>query len=135
MLIRLKNLTDYIKTKQETSSIELLKTPDSTGAINKLSIKNFNLQTLYPDMAYPSDYTYPGVLNFYTLIISNEKVVYSPSLPTANNQTELYNVGGISGKFYRCVDNVWTEETKLDNIKFIYINSPFPLQTFNDNNG
>lgn len=125
----IKNLTDYIKTKQETSSIELLKTPDSTGAINKLSIKNFNLQTLYPDMAYPSDYTYPGVLNFYTLIISNEKVVYSPSLPTANNQTELYNVGGISGKFYRCVDNVWTEETKLDNIKFIYINSPFPLQT------
>lgn len=123
------DLTDYNKTKQETSSIELLKTPDSTGAINKLSIKNFNLQTLYPDMAYPSDYTYPGVLNFYTLIISNEKVIYSPSLPTANNQTELYNVGGISGKFYRCVDNVWTEETKLDNIKFIYINSPFPLQT------
>lgn len=123
------DLTDYIKTKQETSSIELLKTPDSTGAINKLSIKNFNLQTLYPDMAYPSDYTYPGVLNFYTLIISNEKVIYSPSLPTANNQTELYNVGGISGKFYRCVDNVWTEETNLDNIKFIYINSPFPLQT------
>lgn len=123
------DLTDYIKTKQGTTSIELLKTPDSTGAINKLSIKNFNLQTLYPDMAYPSDYTYPGVLNFYTLIISNEKVVYSPSLPTANNQTELYNVGGISGKFYRCVDNVWTEETKLDNIKFIYINSPFPLQT------
>lgn len=123
------DLTDYIKTKQETSSIELLKTPDSTGAINKLSIKNFNLQTLYPDMAYPSDYTYPGVLNFYTLIISNEKVVYSPSLPTANNQTELYNVGGISGKFYRCIDNVWTEETNLDNIKFICINSPFPLQT------
>ena len=123
------DLTDYIKTKQETTSIELLKTPDSTGAINKLSIKNFNLQTLYPDMAYPSDYTYPGVLNFYTLIISNEKVIYSPSLPTANNQTELYNVGGISGKFYRCIDNVWTEETNLDNIKFIYINSPFPLQT------
>lgn len=123
------DLTDYIKTKQGTTSIELLKTPDSTGAINKLSIKNFNLQTLYPDMAYPSDYTYPGVLNFYTLIISNEKVVYSPSLPTANNQTELYNVGGISGKFYRCIDNVWTEETNLDNIKFIYINSPFPLQT------
>ncbi len=123
------DLTDYIKTKQETSSIELLKTPDSTGAINKLSIKNFNLQTLYPDMAYPSDYTYPGVLNFYTLIISNEKVIYSPSLPTANNQIELYNVGGISGKFYRCIDNVWTEETNLDNIKFIYINSPFPLQT------
>ena len=129
------DLTDYIKTKQETSSIELLKTPDSTGAINKLSIKNFNLQTLYPDMAYPSDYTYPGVLNFYTLIISNEKVVYSPSLPTANNQTELYNVGGISGKFYRCVDNVWTEETKLDNIKFIYINSPFPLQTLTTTTG
>ena len=123
------DLTDYIKTKQGTTSIELLKTPDSTGAINKLSIKNFNLQTLYPDMAYPSDYTYPGVLNFYTLIISNEKVIYSPSLPTANNQTELYNVGGISGKFYRCIDNVWTEEKKLDNIKFIYINSPFPLQT------
>lgn len=123
------DLTDYIKTKQETSSIELLKTPNSNGAINKLSIKNFNLQTLYPDMAYPSDYTYPGVLNFYTLIISNEKVIYSPSLPTANNQTELYNVGGISGKFYRCIDNVWTEETNLDNIKFIYINSPFPLQT------
>lgn len=123
------DLTDYIKTKQGTTSIELLKTPDSTGAINKLSIKNFNLQTLYPDMAYPSNYTYPGVLNFYTLIISNEKVIYSPSLPTANNQTELYNVGGISGKFYRCIDNVWTEETNLDNIKFIYINSPFPLQT------
>lgn len=123
------DLTDYIKTKQGTTSIELLKTPDSTGAINKLSIKNFNLQTLYPDMAYPSDYTYPGVLNFYTLIISNEKVIYSPSLPTANNQTELYNVGGISGKFYRCIDNVWAEETNLDNIKFIYINSPFPLQT------
>ena len=123
------DLTDYIKTKQGTTSIELLKTPNSNGAINKLSIKNFNLQTLYPDMAYPSDYTYPGVLNFYTLIISNEKVIYSPSLPTANNQTELYNVGGISGKFYRCIDNVWTEETNLDNIKFIYINSPFPLQT------
>lgn len=129
------DLTDYIKTKQETSSIELLKTPDSTGAINKLSIKNFNLQTLYPDMTYPSDYTYPGVLNFYTLIISNEKVIYSPSLPTANNQTELYNVGGISGKFYRCIDNVWTEETNLDNIKYIYINSPFPLQTLTTTTG
>lgn len=129
------DLTDYIKTKQETTSIELLKTPDSTGAINKLSIKNFNLQTLYPDMTYPSDYTYPGVLNFYTLIISNEKVIYSPSLPAANNQTELYNVGGISGKFYRCIDNVWTEETNLDNIKFIYINSPFPLQTLTTTTG
>lgn len=123
------DLSDFIKTKQSVTFIELSNTPNSNGAINKLSIKNFNLQTLYPDMAYPSDYTYPGVLNFYTLIISNEKVIYSPSLPTANNQTELYNVGGISGKFYRCVDNVWTEETKLDNIKFIYINSPFPLQT------
>lgn len=123
------DLSDFIKTKQSETFIELSNTPNSNGAINKLSIKNFNLQTLYPDMAYPSDYTYPGVLNFYTLIISNEKVIYSPSLPTANNQTELYNVGGISGKFYRCVDNVWTEETKLDNIKFIYINSPFPLQT------
>ena len=123
------DLSDFTKTKQSETFIELSNTPNSNGAINKLSIKNFNLQTLYPDMAYPSDYTYPGVLNFYTLIISNEKVIYSPSLPTANNQTELYNVGGISGKFYRCVDNVWTEETKLDNIKFIYINSPFPLQT------
>lgn len=123
------DLSDFIKTKQSVTFIELSNTPNSNGAINKLSIKNFNLQTLYPDMAYPSDYTYPGVLNFYTLIISNEKVIYSPSLPTANNQTELYNVGGISGKFYRCVDNVWTEETNLDNIKFIYINSPFPLQT------
>lgn len=123
------DLSDFIKTKQSETFIELSNTPNSNGAINKLSIKNFNLQTLYPDMAYPSDYTYPGVLNFYTLIISNEKVIYSPSLPTANNQTELYNVGGISGKFYRCIDNVWTEETNLDNIKFIYINSPFPLQT------
>lgn len=123
------DLSDFIKTKQSETFIELSNTPNSNGAINKLSIKNFNLQTLYPDMAYPSNYTYPGVLNFYTLIISNEKVIYSPSLPTANNQTELYNVGGISGKFYRCIDNVWTEETNLDNIKFIYINSPFPLQT------
>ena len=23
---------------------------------------------LYPGMAYPSEYTFPGVLNFYTLI-------------------------------------------------------------------
>ncbi len=124
------DLSDFTKTKQSETFIELSNTPNSNGAINKLSIKNFNLQTLYPNMAYPSDYTYPGVLNFYTLIISNEKVIYNPSLPTANNQTELYNVGGISGKFYRCIDNEWIEETKLDNVKELYINSPIPLQTY-----
>ena len=129
LLKKTTDLTDYIRLSSKTNFLKLEETMYSEAAVDKLSIKGFTIKELYPDMAYPSDYTYPGVLNFYTLLFSNEQIIYTPTLPTANNQTELYNVGGISGKFYRCVDNEWAEETNLENVKFIYINSPIPLRT------
>lgn len=129
MSLKVDDLSDYIKTVNANDFLNLDKTMYSEAAVDKLSIKGFTIKELYPDMAYPSDYTYPGVLNFYTLLFSNEQIIYTPTLPTANSQTELYNVGGISGKFYRCVDNEWVEETNLENVKFIYINSPIPLRT------
>lgn len=129
------SLTDFIKEKTTVgNNLKLESTSTSLGAINKLSIKGFKLQTLYPDMAYPSEYTYPGALNFYTLIFSNEKVVYSLELPTPNNQEELYNVGGLSGKFYKCINNEWVEKTDLSNVNILYINSPVPLQTLASGN-
>src|SRR5690606_32731213 len=127
------DLTDYIRNVGNTGSyIKLSNTPESQGAINKLSIKGFYLMTLYPDMAYPSKYTYPDVLNFYTLIFSNELVIYSIMLPEATEELEgrLFYEGR---KFWRCLFNEedgeyeWSEETNLDNVRMIYINSPIPL--------
>jgi len=130
--VKMDDLTDYIKTETGTSFLKLNDTMLSDGSINKLSIFGFDIKTLYPNMTYPSNYTYPGVLNFYTLIFSNEKIVYSPTLPTADNQTELYNIGGLNGKFYRCnSNNEWVEETDLSNVKLLYVNSPLPLRTLN----
>ncbi|HHX69276.1 MAG TPA: hypothetical protein GX708_14670, partial [Gallicola sp.] len=130
------DLTDYIRNIGNTGGyIKLSNTPESQGAINKLSIKGFDLMTLYPGMAYPSKYTYPGVLNFYILIFSNELVIYSATLPEATEELEgkLFNEGGIKGKFWRCLFNEeneeyeWLEEANLDNVRMIYINSPIPL--------
>lgn len=130
------DLTDYIRNIVNTGGyIKLSNTPESQGAINKLSIKGFDLMTLYPGMAYPSKYTYPGVLNFYILIFSNELVIYSATLPEATEELEgkLFNEGGIKGKFWRCLFNEeneeyeWLEEANLDNVRMIYINSPIPL--------
>lgn len=130
--VKVDDLTDYIKTETGISFLKLNDTMLSDGSISKLSIFGFDVKPLYPNMAYPSNYTYPGVLNFYTLIFSNEKIIYSSTLPTADNQTELYNVGGLNGKFYRCnSSNEWVEETDLNNIKLLYINAPFPLRTLN----
>lgn len=65
----IEKLTDYIRNVGTTGNyVKLPDTPKSFGAINKLSIKGFELMPLYPGMAYPSEYTYPGVLSFYTLI-------------------------------------------------------------------
>ena len=62
-------LTDYIRNVGMIGNyLRLEETPESNGAINKLSIKGFELMPLYPGMTYPSEYTYPSVLNFYTLI-------------------------------------------------------------------
>jgi len=62
-------LTDFIKTKFNTgSSVELENTMKSNGAINSLKIKGFDLHFLYPGMAYPSKYTFPKYLNFYTIM-------------------------------------------------------------------
>ena len=61
----IEKLTDYIRNVGNTGdNIKLPNTPRSSGAINTLSIKGFELMPLYPGMAYPSEYTFPGVLNF-----------------------------------------------------------------------
>jgi hypothetical protein len=62
-------LTDFIRNVGMIGNyLRLEETAESNGAINQLSIKGFELMPLYPGMTYPSEYTYPGVLNFYTLI-------------------------------------------------------------------
>lgn len=131
-------ITDMLNYIKEVSfignNIKLENTPTSHGAINKLSITNFTLQTLYPNMTYPSKYTKPNVLNFYTLIFSNEEVIYSPSLPSASVDLEnkIFNIEGIGGKYYRCVLNKdneiyeWVEATDFEHQE-VYINSPVPL--------
>lgn len=89
------DLTDFIRTKTGTGSIRLDNTVVSDGAINKLTIKGLTPMTLYPGMTFPHNYTYPGVLTMYELIVddssnlsSNAKHLYLQSpipLRTYNN--------------------------------------------------
>ncbi len=122
-------INDCIKNVTGTGYVKLLNTPNSVAAVGSLVINGFNVKELYLNMVFPSSNTFPSVLTLYTLIFSNEKVVCCDVLPSVNNQAEIYNVGGINGKFYRCVDGSWVEENNLDNVKTVYVNSPIPLRT------
>ena len=133
---RVDSLLDYMKEITFTGdSLKLENTPASHGAINRLLISGFDLQNLYPNMTYPSAYTKTDKLNFYTLIFSNEEVVYSKKLPSADSTLEnrVYNIGAIKGNYYRCVKEEnseiykWVEATDLI-YQEVYINSPIPLQ-------
>lgn len=91
------DLTDYIRNIGNTGGyIKLSNTPESQGAINKLSIKGFELHALYPNMAYPSDYTYPGVLNFYTLIFDTVNTFdNNPHYIYINSPVPLQKLGSV----------------------------------------
>ncbi len=137
---KITDLLDYIKiSSKKGDNIKLENTPESHGAINKLNISGFKLQKLYPNMTYPSNFTKLNVLNFYTLIFSNEEVIYSANLPPANSEFEnkIYNVKGVDGGYYRCVNNnnefKWIEATDFE-YQEVYINSPIALQTVELNN-
>jgi hypothetical protein len=68
----IEGLTDFIRNVGTTGAyLQLPNTPNSNGAVNELNIKGFELTPLYPGMSYPSDYTYPGALSFYTLVFDN----------------------------------------------------------------
>ena len=69
---KITDLTDFTKNiTNQGDLIELPNTPKSNGAIRELIIKNFQLLELYPGMTYPSNFVYPGVLNFYMLVFDN----------------------------------------------------------------
>lgn len=133
------NISEIINLTKEVTNdgnyLILNNTPTSYGAINKLIISNFNKQLLFPNMARPFKKLNPKYLNFYTLIFSNEKILYVKKLPQANESLEnkIYNVAGINGKYYKCIKNSsnvyeWIEAIDLI-YQEIYIPSPIPLQT------
>lgn len=97
------DMTDFLKEAEGTGYLQIDNAPESIGAINRLKITGFDLRELYPDMAYPSNYTFPGVLSFYTLIFSPMPITYVETLPTAgfDNYGQIYNEGGLSGKFWK----------------------------------
>src|SRR5574344_611652 len=90
-------LTDYIRNVGTTGNyVKLPNTPKSFGAINKLSIKGFELMPLYPGMAYPSEYTYPGVLSFYTLIFDTVSTFDNePNYVFINSPVPLQKLGTV----------------------------------------
>src|SRR5574344_2897974 len=90
-------LTDYIRNVGTTGNyVKLPNTPKSFGAINKLSIKGFELMPLYPGMTYPSEYTYPGVLNFYTLIFDTVNTFNNnPHYAYVNSPIPLQKLGSV----------------------------------------
>lgn len=111
-------LTDFIVEVSTTGNyVKLTGTPVSNGAISNLSIKGFNLMGLYPGMAHPSEYTYPGALSFYTLVFdtvntfnATPKYVYIQSpiplqkigsvydeISIVNNQVSIIQRIGYSG--------------------------------------
>lgn len=66
------SLSEFIETETTTGNyVKLTGTPVSNGAISQLSIKGFVLLPLYPGMAYPNQYTFPGALSFYTLVFDS----------------------------------------------------------------
>lgn len=68
----IQDLTDYLKVVEGTDSLTLTDTPTSNGAIGRLEISGFTNLTLYPDMTYPSDNSYPGTSTAYTIVQTNE---------------------------------------------------------------
>ena len=64
---------EIITVEQIGEVLKLENTPNSKGAIKKLSIKGIPIIPLYPGMAYPTPYTYPGAYNHYNLIFSNDE--------------------------------------------------------------
>jgi hypothetical protein len=93
----IEKLTDYIRNVGTTGNYLMLPdTPKSGGAINTLSIKGFELRELYPGMAYPSEYTYPGVLNFYTLIFDTVPTFdREPNYVFVNSPIPLQKLGSV----------------------------------------
>src|SRR5574344_1761892 len=93
----IEKLTDYIRNVGTTGNyVKLPNTPKSNGAINKLSIKGFELMPLYPGMTYPSEYTYPGVLNFYTLIFDTVNTFNNnPHYIYVNSPISLQKLGSV----------------------------------------
>jgi hypothetical protein len=90
-------LTDFIRNVGMTGNyLRLEETAESNGAINKLSIKGFELMPLYPNMTYPSEYTYPGVLNFYTLIFDTVNTFNNnPHYIYINSPIPLQKLGSV----------------------------------------
>src|SRR5574344_1406775 len=90
-------LTDYIRNVGMTGNyLRLEETAESNGAINKLSRKGFELMPLYPGMAYPSEYTYPGVLSFYTLIFDTVSTFDNePNYIFINSPVPLQKLGTV----------------------------------------
>jgi hypothetical protein len=90
-------LTDYIRNVGMIGNyLRLEETPESNGAINQLSIKGFELMPLYPGMTYPSEYTYPGVLNFYTLIFDTVNTFNNnPHYIYVNSPIPLQKLGSV----------------------------------------
>jgi hypothetical protein len=93
----IEKLTDYIKTVGTTDDyLKIPNTPQSNGAINKLSIKGFEIIPLYPGMTYPSNYTYPGALNFYTLIFDTVSTFDStPNYVYINSPIPIQKLGTV----------------------------------------
>lgn len=93
----IEKLTDYIRNVGTTGNYLMLPdTPKSGGAINTLSIKGFELMPLYPGMAYPSEYTFPGVLNFYTLIFDTVNTFdNNPHYIYINSPVPLQKLGSV----------------------------------------
>ncbi len=93
----IEKLTDYIRNVGTTGNfLKLTDTPKSGGAINILSIKGFELMPLYPGMAYPSEYTYPGALNFYTLIFDTTPTFDNePNYVFVNSPIPLQKLGSV----------------------------------------
>ena len=68
----IQDLTDYIKTVEGDSEIELDPVADSDGAIWRLEITGFSELGLYPGMSYPSATNYPSKMTSYIIVTQNE---------------------------------------------------------------
>lgn len=122
----LTDLMNFIKEVEGTGNVILTDTSLSDGMIGKLVISGINPMPLYPGMTFPSQYTYPGVLTMYELIIDtsdqlsqNAKHVYIQSpipLRTLNNVSDQIVV---DNNLAYVVQNIG-----LDNN-----NTPYVLQT------
>lgn len=103
------NLNDYTRNQTATNSIVLNNTVESDGSINKLSIKGLNPMPLYPGMTFPHNYTYPGVLTMYELIIDN-------SSNLSNSAKHIYLQSPIPLRTY---NNTYDELVIENNIAYV----------------